>query len=661
MDGTKTAIVSATPVHYETNAGWEDIDNTLIEKNESSDKVYQNKSNYFTISIPQEMTSSKELKIEKDDYSISFELEGSDIFSSNKKIKGEKKNKNIKSKTKHNEINTDFLDKTSGVSFENVGENTSVEYEVTSTGLKENIILEKIPKNEVEYKYNITSKKLTAQLNEDNSVTFKDADGKVIFEIPAPIMYDAEKTSSTDIAVALSGKNGKYTLTYKPSFEWLTSDLVYPVVVDPVINTVNESLGIKDTVADSANPNVNYADSSILSTYKSDTGEVQSFIDISSNYIVKNGAKIKTVLLGLYYEGGLFLNDSTTVAAYTVTSDWSEASLTYNNRPTTVNNLIERRAISRDTDAGYFYFDVTKAYTLNEETYGVCIRERDSESSENMMMFSSSETANSSQQPFFVIEYYETLGVEEQFDYHSFDVGRAGTAYFNDFTEQIYIERDELGLSGINMPVQIKRYYNSMSGGTYSAYHLAYYNFASSYGCGWRTNYNQLIEYHSNIDGKPTILYCNGDGQVTYFEKSDADSATGKTVWNEKVDKFSNTEGYTLYIPTQYANDVPSNLEYITVKDSSGQVYEFNSDWFLVKINSAEEDSTSAITIVYGTDDYKIQKVVDGVGREFRFAYTNFEEWPFPLLTSIQAYSPGGQPITVKHNGVSVPYKMTYT
>ncbi|MBO5103916.1 MAG: hypothetical protein J6B74_02490, partial [Ruminococcus sp.] len=50
-----------------------------------------------------------------------------------------------------------------------------------------------------------------------------------------------------------------------------------------------------------------------------------------------------------------------------------------------------------------------------------------------------------------------------------------------------------------------------------------------------------------------------------------------------------------------------------------------------------------------------------GVGREYRFSYTEYEEWPYPLLTSIQANSPGGQAITVKHNGVTVPYKMTYT
>ncbi len=656
------AIVSAAPIHYETADGWEDIDNTLIEETKITGNIYKNKKNDFTVTIPQEFTSSKNLKIEKDDFSVSFELEGSDIFSKNKKIKGNKKTKNTKSTVKQNGIDTDFLDKTSGVCFENVGENTSVEYEVTSTGLKENIILNKKPKEQVVYKYKITAKKLEAQLNADNSVTFKNAEGQAVFEIPAPIMYDADNNISNEIEVEFSGKNGKYTLIYKPSFEWLTSDLTYPAVIDPVINTISEGLWVKDAVVDSAHPNNNYADSAVLYTYKTNSGNIQSFIDLSSNYIVETGAKIKSVLLGLYYEGGVFIDDSTTVAAYTVTSDWSESDLTYNNRPTTVNSLIERRDISRDTEAGYILFDVTKAYTLKQDTYGVCFRQRDSVTNKAQLIFSSSETPNASQQPYFIIEYYETQGVEEQFDYHAFDAGRAGTAYFNDFTEQVYIERDELGLSGINMPVQIKRYFNSGLGGTYAINHYALSGITSSYGFGWRTNYNQMLEYHNEIDGKETFLYCNGEGQTIYFEKNITTTNSDTVItWKEKPDKFSKSQGYTLEIPDEYNGVEANSLQYVKIKDSSGQTYEFNSAGLLTKIITAEADSTKNISITYAENDYRIQKIIDGAGREYRFSYTEYEEWLFPLLTSIQAYSPSGSPINVTHNGSNVPYKITYT
>ena len=141
VSGIKTAVVSATPIHYETENGWENIDNTLIEFNEITGKVYKNKNNDFTTTIPKELSSNKKVQIEKEGYSLSFELVGTDVFSKSKKIKGTKKSKSRKHEVLENGVETDFLDKTSTVSFENVGENTSIEYAVTSTGLKENIIL----------------------------------------------------------------------------------------------------------------------------------------------------------------------------------------------------------------------------------------------------------------------------------------------------------------------------------------------------------------------------------------------------------------------------------------------------------------------------------------------------------------------------------------
>ena len=115
-------------------------------------------------------------------------------------------------------------------------------------------------------------------------------------------------------------------------------------------------------------------------------------------------------------------------------------------------------------------------------------------------------------------------------------------------------------------------------------------------------------------------------------------------------------------IPSQYDGNVSNSLKYIKIKDSSGQIYEFNSSGFLTKINSADVNSASAITINYAENGYNISKVIDGVGREYRFSYTEYEEWPFTLLTSIQAYAPNGSAITVTNDsGAKVPYKMTYS
>ena len=90
-NGTKKAIVSAAPIHYEENGKWVEIDNTLIDSNDKD--YYSNRDNSFTASIPKEMSDDSEIKLEKDGYSIVFELEGTDVFEANNKSKGKKKEK----------------------------------------------------------------------------------------------------------------------------------------------------------------------------------------------------------------------------------------------------------------------------------------------------------------------------------------------------------------------------------------------------------------------------------------------------------------------------------------------------------------------------------------------------------------------------------------
>lgn len=651
-DGTQTAVISSTPIHYESGGEWVDIDNTLVKEGGS----FINESNDFTASIPDELSSDSSIKIEKNGYSISFKLQGTDIFESGIKSKGKKKARGTESGSDEKGLDTEFLNKNAGLQFNDIGENTDVEYTVTSTGIKENIILNQKPEGEVMYKYTITAKGLNAQLNSDNSVSFKNEDGEEIFNVPAPVMYDEKGETSADIKVDFSGANGKYIMVYKPSSEWLKT-ATYPVVIDPVIDTDVSQTGVVETYVTSAATAENYGNNGNIVVSETEDSESISYINVANDYIFQSGVKIKSVTLGVYYGMGIFLNGSAKVGAYPITDSWSENTVTYATKPET-GSLLDYVTIKSSDSSYYRCFDVTKAYISDEMPCGIALKQTDDSPTGTWMAFYSSENSTySDYQPYFIIEYYESQGVEDQYDYHVLDAGRAGTVYFNDFTNQIYIERDELGLSGINMPVQIKRYYNSGIGGTYSYDYAVLYDIYAAYGVGWRTNYNQSIEYCGVIDGKEHILYCNGEGQTTYFAKTDETSSDGKVKWAEATDKFSNGSGYTLWLSSEYDPSVSKNLQYATVEDSSGQVYEFNSDGLLTKINSADEESTDCITVTYSNGGYTIDTVTDGAGRYYKFNYTE-GIWEFPLLTSIKAYTKSGKAITTKTN---VNYEITYT
>ncbi len=389
-----------------------------------------------------------------------------------------------------------------------------------------------------------------------------------------------------------------------------------------------------------------------------------SYFNINNNQLFLSDLKIKSAVFAVNYFTGMFMEGNVEIAAHPVSSEWSESTITYNTKPT-LDEAVDKKTFSSTSSSGYQYFDVTKAFTSGKDNYGIALQQTDDVLGEAMLVFYSSEyESDTNKQPYFKIEFYESQGVEEQYDYHAFDAGRAGIVYLNDFTNQIYIERDELGLSGLNMPVQIKRYYNSGWGGTYSNKYFLNNSVFATNGFGWQTNYNQFLEYHDNIDGTQSIIYYNGQGKATYFEKTDTE-ADGKCKWTEKTDKFSNSQGYTLWVNVGVSNTVKDNLNQVTIEDSNGQIYEFNQKGLLTKINSAEEGSTACITVSYTSVTISgvnytdvINTITDGAGRQYKFSYTTYADYPFPLLTSIQAYTADGTAIkmTDEEN-----YRITYT
>lgn len=654
--GTKKAIISSTPIHYEEDGNWCEIDNTLIES--SNEEFYTNTDNFFEVEIPKELTADSQISIENDDFTLSFELIGTDIFDKKNKSKA-KKIDPVKDENSSDYYISDKIQ--SGLVFEDVGDDTSIEYCVTSTGIKENIILDKKPKEEVKYSYNITANNLTATLNDDKSVSFTNSQGEVVFKIPAPVMYDRNSDSSQDINVALTGEKGKYVLEYKPSFDWLKKEAKYPVVIDPVIEVNNDNYGIVDTSVLSTSPTLNSgSDVSLCVGNTSEGTELISYIDIVNNYYFNNGLAIKNALLYLYTGYILSSGDSSKiqVVAYPVIDEWNENTVTYNDKPDIDTDVIlDMREYTRDSSGKYEVYDVTEAFASNTTKYnGIALKTSSTSSTSNdIVAFTSSEYSESTNKcPYFVIEYYETQGVEEQFDYHIQNAGRAGTVYYNDYSNQIYIERDEPGIQGLKMPVQIKRYYNSNVGGSLSLYNLAFYGGVAYYGFGWKTNFNQTIEYAGLIDGKEYILYNNDQGQTVYFEKSGT-IENNQRKWIEVADVFSTEKGYELWLNTSYESNLSVNFGYATIKDSQNQTYEFNQYGFLTKINSGEENSDLSISVSYN-NNYSINKIVDGAGREYRFSYTE------DVLTSIQAFSANGNAVKViDANNNSVNYKYTYT
>lgn len=166
------------------------------------------------------------------------------------------------------------------------------------------------------------------------------------------------------------------------------------------------------------------------------------------------------------------------------------------------------------------------------------------------------------------------LGLDNTFDYHKQDVGRAGTIYFNDFNENIFIERDDLGLFTPYMPVQITSCFTNNA--DYSA---------SGFGYGWRTNYHQTVEY-INENGEEKYIYYDDNGKVYYFEKTEKTN-DNKQVWEPTESKYLEDYGYILLSSmTDY-----NNLAEVSISCDKSIYRYFNTDGALCRISRSLKNS----------------------------------------------------------------------
>ena len=67
-NGLHIATVYASPVHYEVDGQWEEIDNTLQLASTRSGNVYVNTAGVWQVSFPQSMTENNGVTITKDGY-----------------------------------------------------------------------------------------------------------------------------------------------------------------------------------------------------------------------------------------------------------------------------------------------------------------------------------------------------------------------------------------------------------------------------------------------------------------------------------------------------------------------------------------------------------------------------------------------------------------
>ncbi|MFE9653200.1 DNRLRE domain-containing protein [Micromonospora sp. NPDC006431] len=306
-DGRTQAEISSMPVHYRDAKGrWQAIDTTVRPTNEKG-YVQGNRTNSFTSLFGD---SSKDL--------VRFEAEGRSI-----------------------ELGLTGAAKTvtptvsgSTVTYPGIASGADVVYDVTSTALKEKIVLRKAPAGPVSWTFTLDTAGLTARQRADGSIAFvRPGGGEPVFVMPAPFMYDSKDDKSSPHGKVWSDKvtqrvqqvYGQTTVTVSADAAWLTDKArVYPVVVDPTIKIQPVPTDGQDVAIFSGNATKNYNDTYQLPVGTTSSQVWRSLLKFNVDSIPAN-TPIDDAQLQLYYsQTHTDWAYDVPMQAHRVTADWVE-------------------------------------------------------------------------------------------------------------------------------------------------------------------------------------------------------------------------------------------------------------------------------------------------------------------------------------------------
>ena len=681
-DGSFTSVVSKTPIHKLENGEWEEINNTLETKGEAISNI----DGAFDVEFPETITENEQITVSNNGESIAFSVNGIDNATG---VIEEKE-------TTETDLIKEDLEKTvSQITYENVDENTDIQYVVSSNYVKENIIVSNKESLKEKNYFDIEKGNFSAELDNENNLIFKNNKNEIVFTIPAPVMTDAQNAVSYDIEVSVENADKSVlTLTYTPSKEWLNdSERTYPVVIDPLITTINYKDEIlQDTMIyyDSKTPstaNTNYLCSPfgfIADQLPDENGDYgKSYILVKLNMEAFRNLKSPgiTITDATYYLLGYAKGGN--VLAREINTAWDPATVTYAQVfPTdniTVEDYCEDEIIDyytgissdiEDYELSMLTFNITEKFsqwlTGEKQNNGFALVPENQNVIGGALLggYISQGDKKSYVESFFSIDYVDSSGTNDAFEYLEQSIGRAGTAGVNTFSRSLSVNRTDLAMDGLRMPADVSFNYNP----AVIAFCKAYYDIIEiidkggntipyfPYGSNWAPS---ALQYITQISENRYEFFSGEGTQVSFRQKEDTNSETIDGVEETTTTiTFEETEtsdsGYTLELIDQTQSVNKSNLKLI---NPNGDTVYFNENGLATEIREEEPNADGTydkISILYDNDNtYKIDYVTDGIGRIYDFTYSSAD-----LLSEIKCLTADGTPI--KAGTTNTDLKVTY-
>lgn len=624
-DGTYTAIMTEEPLHYLNDGVWEEINNSMS----LNGNLYTNLDNLFNVEFPESIDSNENLTVEKDGYELSFSVD--EIEESSAVVE----NDIVVSDTNISVADEAISQTQSSVTYNDVAENTDLQYIVTPNSIKENIIVSNKESVKDTYTFTFETNGLNAEKLDDGSVVFKDENNEIKFRIPRPVMTDSSLAFSYEINVVLiENADGTITLEYSPSYEWTNNlDRVYPITIDPAIHVENNDVswvedtwvsfdseiensqyingyndcagGVINQTSTNSNNETRYQNSEIYTKFNIDAlkslGNNVVFTEVQYLFV---GASVEGKALAKTIESPV---DLTTVT-YATKPSLNDEIIDYYTSPYSSNEMLNGLKFS------YIHFNLTKPLNEwyagdidnngfavvagNEEYIGLFVL--------NGVTTSSSDT--NTYTTAIVMDYVDMGGYNENLNYHTQSAGRAGTGYVNDFTQHLSILRDDISIDGSVMPVTVGMTYNSA---TYNKMKSLNDGTMMAYGNKWTPNY---LRAFVRMENNQLSYFTENGSEIDYVYSVE----NGDVVFEEMYSSIYGDHEYEI----EYFPATNEEAEYIVITRPDGYQEKFNDMGLLVSVTNPN-NTNQMVNIKYDSKD-RIDYIAYSNGREFKYIYCEF-------------------------------------
>lgn len=382
----------------------------------------------------------------------------------------------------------------------------------------------------------------------------------------------------------------------------------YPVTIDPTIILQPDAALSKDTFASSYEPGTAHNNLTFLiaGNHAATYGTTRSYCWYQLPGL-PDGAQIDSASLS--FNMYLNLSDNTKIELHKVTSDWDQASLTWNNQPTYAAN--SESFVSGNT-IGWWNFDITNLvstwYQGTQPNYGVALL-ASPESANRRGFRSANYTTDISARPKLTINYTVNPTGDQDFWTYTDDG-------VNPFNGNLMIRASDLFIPGRGIEVGVDRAYNSQSAGDLGVF-----------GYGWRSNLDMYIA----ATGKGPILFWDNSGTKHVFAQ--------------------NQDGTYLPPPGIHMSllwDAVNSVYKITTLDNT--VYTFDNSGYIINITDSNQQ-----TITYNRNaNHQITSMTDPSGR-ISYVYYNANGFMDHITES------AGRTISYSYDGLNNMNQVTIT